>query len=144
MFYAFSVLFLVLGLVTGAPAVFRSIQMKKIRQNSSTTVGMIKSSQSSLGWLMTSELGKVSRPLILFHTPDDKEHIIEIIDNRGFLSRRYETGESVDVVYDKSAPEKAYLKREWDIARRDLWKAAVEIVSAAVLWAVGVSLGIPL
>lgn len=64
-------------------------------------------------------------------------------DNSGFMNRRYETGNTVEVVYHKDMPWKAYLNKEWALTRRDLWFAVGEIVLAAFLWSVGSYLGLP-
>lgn len=143
MFYSFSVLFFVLGLVTGLPAIFRLYGMEKIRKNGERTFGAVRSAESDLGWLMTGAMGRVTHPLIEFQVNGQK-HIIQVNDNRGFLAPRYDAGDSLEVIYDKNTPWNAYLKHEWQIARKDLLKAVVEIILSAVLWHTGVSLGMPL
>lgn len=143
MFYSFSVLFFVLGLVTAFPAIFRLAKMEKIRKNGVSTFGAIRSAESDLGWRMTGALGRVTHPLIEFQVNEQK-HIIQVNDNRGFLAPRYDRGDTLEVIYDKDMPWKAYIKQEWLIARKDLWKAAAEIVLAVVLWEIGVYLGMPL
>ena len=143
MFYSFSVLFFVLGLVTGIPAIFRLYGMEKIRKNGNRTFGVIRSADSDLGWRMTGALGRVDHPLIEFQVNDQK-HIIQTNDNRGFLAPRYDRGDTLEIIYDKDKPWNAYLKQEWQIAQKDLLKAVVEIVLAATLWWMGLSLGMPL
>ena len=143
MFYSFSVLFFVLSLVTAFPAIFRLVKMEKIRKNGVSTFGAIRSAESDLGWRMTGALGRVTHPLIEFQVNEHK-HIIQVNDNRGFLAPRYDRGDTLEVIYDKDMPWKAYIKQEWLIARKDLWKAAAEIVLAVVLWETRVYLGMPL
>ena len=143
MFYGFSVLFFVLSLVTGLPALFRLSKMEKIRKNSASTFGAVRAADSDLGWLMTGAMGRVTHPLIEFQVNGQK-HIIQVNDNRGFLAPRYDAGDSLEVIYDKDTPWKAYIQQEWRIARADSLKSVVEIILAIVLWETGVSLGMPL
>lgn len=143
MFYGFSVLFFVLSLVTGLPALFRLSKMEKIRKNSASTFGAVRAADSDLGWLMTGAMGRVTHPLIEFQVNGQK-HIIQVNDNRGFLAPRYDAGDSLEVIYDKDTPWKAYIQQEWRIARADSLKSVVEFILAIVLWETGLSLGMPL
>ena len=143
MFYGFSVLFFVLSLVTGLPALFRLSKMEKIRKNSASTFGAVRAADSDLGWLMTGAMGRVTHPLIEFQVNGQK-HIIQVNDNRGFLAPRYDAGDSLEVIYDKDTPWKAYIQQEWRIARADSLKSVLEIILAIILWETGVSLGMPL
>lgn len=143
MFYGFSVLFFALSLVTGLPALFRLSKMEKIRKNSASTFGAVRAADSDLGWLMTGAVGRVTHPLIEFQVNGQK-HIIQVNDNRGFLAPRYDAGDSLEVIYDKDTPWKAYIQQEWRIARADSLKSVVEFILAIVLWETGVSLGMPL
>ena len=143
MFYGFSVLFFVLSLVTGLPALLRLSKMEKIRKNSASTFGAVRAADSDLGWLMTGAVGRVTHPLIEFQVNGQK-HIIQVNDNRGFLAPRYDAGDSLEVIYDKDTPWKAYIQQEWRIARADSLKSVLEIILAIILWETGVSLGMPL
>jgi len=87
-------------------------------------------------------VGRSARPLVAFQV-NDKEYEVEMTDTSGFLNRRYNSGETVEVVYQKGEPWNAYLQHERTLARRDQWKALGEIFLAAVLWAIGAYLGIP-
>lgn len=142
MIYAFSLLFFILGLSTGIPAFFQWKRMEAIRRSSETTFGVIRSVGRSSGWNFLGEVGRSARPLVAFQVRD-KEHEVEMTDNSGFLNRRYETGGTVEVVYHKEMPWKAYLKQEWNNYRRDLWTAAAEVILAVVLWTVGAIFGLP-
>lgn len=143
MFYSFAVLCFVLGLVTALPALLRLSKMEKIRKNGISTFGAVSSAESDLGWRLTGALGRVTHPLIEFQVNEQK-HVIQVNDNRGFLAPRYDRGDTLEVVYDKDTPWKAYIKQEWFIARADLLKSIIEIILAIVLWETGVSLGMPL
>ena len=144
MIYAFSALFLILGLSTGIPAFFQWRRMKAIKRSSETTVGVVRTvGRSNNGWNFLGEVGRSARPLVAFRV-QDKEHEVEMTDNSGFLNRRYEPGNTVEVVYHKKEPWKAYLTLEWTLTRRDLWIAAGEIILAIAFWGIGVYLGIPL
>ncbi|MBI3169327.1 MAG: hypothetical protein HYZ22_12660 [Chloroflexi bacterium] len=142
MLYVYSVLLFALGLATGIPAILLFRRMENIRKHSSTTFGVVRSAGESREWNFLGEVGRSARPLVAFRV-QDTEHLVEMTDSSGFMNRRYETGVTVEVVYQKETPWKAYLQKEWQIARRDLWIAAAELVAAAVLWGVGVYLGIP-
>ena len=141
--YAFSALLFALSLVTGIPAILQFLKMRKIKQNSATATGTVKSDSSSLGWLMSSELGRVSRPLINYETPEKKELSIEIVASSAFKNRRYEPGETVEVVYNKDDPWQAYVKKEWHGTLRDLWLAGGELLAAVVFWSIGLALKLP-
>lgn len=142
--YAFAALFFILGLVTGIPAFFQWRRMETIKRSSATTSGVVRTvGRSNIGWNFLGEVGRSARPLVAFRV-EDKEYEVEMTDNSGFMNRRYETGNTVEVVYHMDEPWKAYLTSEWTFTRRDLWVAAGEIVLAVVLWETGVYLGIPI
>jgi hypothetical protein len=93
---------------------------------------------------MSSIIGKISYPKISYITPDEKERTIEVIQSSSFQNHRYKSGDTVVVVYDKSAPWQAYLQKEWDYVLRDLWMAGGELLAAAALWTIGLALKIPI
>lgn len=142
--YAFAALFFILALTTGIPAFFQWRRMETIKRSSATTSGVVRTvGRSNMGWNFLGEVGRSARPLVAFRV-EDKEYEVEMTDNSGFLNRRYDAGNTVEVVYHQEEPWKAYLTSEWTFTRRDLWIAAGEIVLAIVLWEIGVYLGIPL
>ena len=142
MIYAFSVLFLLLGLSTAIPAFFQWRRMEAIRRSSETTFGVIRSVGRSSGWNFLGEVGRSARPLVAFQV-QDTEHEVEMTDTSGFLNRRYEAGATVEVVYEKGMPWSAYLTLEWNLTRRDLWIGAGEVILAIALWSVGKIFGLP-
>jgi hypothetical protein len=143
MIYGFSALLFILGLATGIPAIPQLLRMRKIKENSAATHGLVQLQSTPNGGLMTSVLGKVNHPQFLYRTPDNKEYTIEVVDSSTFKFYRYKSGESVEIVYDKSSPWLAYVKREWDIAFRDLWMAGGELLVSIILWNVGVAFKLP-
>ncbi len=143
MIYGFSLLFVLLCLVTGLPALRKLFRMRKIKRNCATTTGEVISSKSSLGWLWTSTFGGVSRPLIRYHTPDGKELILEVVSSSMYTYRRYETGASEEIIYDQDRPGRAYARSEWGAALRELWIAGGSLVVAVALWVVGRALNLP-
>jgi len=143
MIYAFSALIFLLALSTGIPAFLLWRHIESIRRFSETTSGVVRTvGRSNLGWNFLGELGRSARPLVAFRARD-KEYEVEMTDNSGFMNRRYDAGNTVEVVYHKDMPWKAYLTSEWNYTRRDLWLAAGEILLAAVLWGVGKYFGLP-
>lgn len=141
--YAFAALFFILGLVTGIPAFFQWRRMETIKRSSATTSGVVRTvGRSNIGWNFLGEVGRSARPLVAFRV-GDKEYEVEMTDNSGFMNRRYEAGNTVEVVYQKDEPWKAFLTSEWTFTRRDLWIAAGEIILAIVLWETGTYLGLP-
>jgi hypothetical protein len=148
--YAFSVLLFVLSLATGIPAIPQLLRMQKIKQNSATATGAVLLGDHShlnngtMTGVMSSMLGKVSYVQISYQTPDKKERAIEIIDTVNFGIRRYKSGDSAIVIYDKAIPSLAYVKKEWDSALRDLWLAGGELLIAIILWNIGLALKVPI
>ena len=142
MIYAFSVLFFILGLSTGIPAFLQWRRMEAIRRSSESTFGVIRSVGRSSGWNFLGEVGRSARPLVAFQVRD-KEHEVEMTDTSGFLTRRYEAGATVEVVYEKGTPWNAYLTLERNFTRRDLWIGAGEVILAVVFWIVGKIFGLP-
>jgi hypothetical protein len=141
--YAFAALFFILALTTAIPAFMQWRRMEAIKQTSATTSGVVRMvGRSNIGWNFLGEVGRSARPLVAFRV-QDKEYEVEMTDNSGFLNRRYNAGNTVEVVYHKEEPWKAYLTSEWTFTRRDLWIAAGEIALAIVFWGIGVYLGIP-
>lgn len=142
--YAFAALFFILALTTGIPAFLQWRRMETIKHSSATTSGVVRTvGRSNIGWNFLGEVGRSARPLVAFRV-EDKEYEVEMTDTSGFMNRRYDAGNTVEVVYRKEEPWKAYLTSEWNFTRRDLWIAAGEIVLALALWQTGVYLGIPL
>ena len=142
--YAFAALFFILALTTAIPAFLQWRRMETIKRSSATTSGVVRTiGRSNIGWNFLGEVGRSARPLVAFRV-GDKEYEVEMTDTSGFMNRRYDAGNTVEVVYRKDEPWKAYLTSEWTFTRRDLWIAAGEIVLALVFWETGVYLGIPL
>jgi hypothetical protein len=150
MAYAFSALLFILGLATGIPAILQFLRMRKIKQNSATTAGAVllgdrpHLNDGEMTGVMSSILGKVSYVQISYQTPDNKERAIEIIETVNFGIRRYKSGDSAIVIYDKAIPSFAYVKKEWDKTLRDLWMAGGELLIATILWYVGHALNLPM
>lgn len=141
--YAFAALFFILSLTTGIPAFLQWRRMETIKQSSAITSGVVRTvGRSNIGWNFLGEVGRSARPLVAFQV-HEKEYEVEMTDTSGFMNRRYDAGNTVEVVYQKDMPWKAYLTSEWTFTRRDLWIAAGEIVLAIVFWGIGVYLGIP-
>ncbi len=141
--YAFAALFFILALTTAVPALLQLRRMDAIKQTSATTSGVVRTiGRSNIGWNFLGEVGRSARPLVAFRV-EDKEYEVEMTDTSGFMNRRYDAGNTVEVVYRKEEPWKAYLTSEWNFTRRDLWIAAGEVVLALALWQIGVYLGIP-
>jgi hypothetical protein len=144
MIYAFSFLFLILGLATGIPALLQLRRMEAIKRTGESTSGVVRTvGRSNIGWNFLGELGRSARPLVAFRV-QDKEYEVEMTDNSGFMNRRYDAGNTVEVVYRREEPWKAYLTLEWAFTRRDLWTATGEIFLAIFLWSTGVYFGLPL
>jgi hypothetical protein len=144
MIYAFSALLFVLSLATGIPAIPQLLRMREIKQNSASTTGLVILDAGSSGGLLSSVLGKVNHPQFLYRTPDKKEYTIEVVDSSAFKFYRYKSGESVEIAYDKNAPWKAYVKKEWDNALRDLWMSGGELLVSIILWNIGRALNLPM
>lgn len=143
MIYSISFLIFLLALSTGIPAILQWKRMEAIRRSGDTTSGVVRTvGRSNIGWNFLGELGRSARPLVAFNV-QGKEFEVEMTDTSGFMNPRYEAGNTVQVVYSKEAPWKAYLTSEWNFTRRDLWLAVGEIVLAVVLWGVGIYFGLP-
>ena len=141
--YAFAALFFILALTTAVPALLQLRRMEAIKRSSATTAGVVRTvGRSNIGWNFLGEVGRSARPSVAFRV-EDKEYEVEMTDTSGFMNRRYDAGNTVEVVYRKDEPWKAYLTSEWNFTRRDLWIAAGEVVLALALWQIGVYLGIP-
>ena len=142
--YTFAALFFILALTTAIPAFLQWRRMEMIKRSSATTSGVVRTvGRSNIGWNFLGEIGRSARPLVAFRV-EDKEYEVEMTDTSGFMNRRYDAGNTVEVVYRKDEPWKAYLTSEWTFTRRDLWIAAGEIVLALVFWETCLFLGIPL
>jgi hypothetical protein len=142
--YAFSVLFFILSLVTGIPAIPKLLRMRKIKQNSARTTGLVRVAPNTEGVRMAAFLGNTNYPQIFYRTADEKEHTIEVVDDSNFRMYRYESGESVEVVYDRKFPWQAYVGKEWNKGVRDVWMAGGELLLSILLWNIGLALGVPI
>ena len=149
MIYGIALLLFILGLSTGIPAIPQLLRMREIKKNSSTTTGIVQlntgahPNTGTTTGMMSSILGKVNYPQFFYRTPDEKELTIEVVDSSTFQSRRYKSGETVVIVYEKNAPWLAYVQKEWDNAFRDLWKAGGELLIAAILLVLGLIFKLP-
>ncbi len=144
MIYGFSFLLFILGLATGIPAIAPLLRMRGIKKDSATTNGLVQVNDNTSGGLLTSFLGKTRYPQILYEAPGGKELSIEVWDNSIYRLYRYKSGESVEVIYDKTAPWLAYPRKEWDNTLRDLWTAGAELLVAVALWNIGIALHLPM
>lgn len=121
MIYGFALLFFLLALVTGIPALRNLLRMRQINKNAGSTTGYVASMGNALGWLWTSDFGNVARPNIKYESPSGKEMAIEVVTGNMFTVLRYEQGMAVEVVFDRSAPWDAYARPEWMENLKDLW-----------------------
>ncbi len=150
MIYGLSLLLLVLALVVGVPAMRRFASMLTIKKNSGTTVGNVASRESAMntgGWLLgavsASEVVNHERPLVTYQAPAGKEMSVEVIPSNFLSQRKYITGETVEVVYDRSEPWHAYLTREWSATLREIWISIGIVAVAVILWIVGLAYDLP-
>jgi hypothetical protein len=144
MIYGIAMLLFILGLVVGIPALRRLLRMQSIKRKSQITLGRVESTdnainiqRSFMGMFVADEVTNHQRPLIRYQPAHEKEMSIEIIPSTFLSGRRYETGESVEVVYDLSEPWRAYPLREWTATARDLWIGSVISATALILWILG-------
>ncbi len=137
MIYGFSLLFLLLSLVLGIPALRQLLRMRAINRNPGVTPGQVTSNSSSLGWLWTASFGSVNRPLIRYQSPRGSEMVLEVADSSMFTNHRYNTGDNVEVVYDRDMPGRAYARPEWPAALREMTFSIISLVVAILLWIVG-------
>jgi hypothetical protein len=144
MIYGIALLVGILGLVTVIPAIPQLLRMRKIKQNSASTTGLVSLAPNTSGVRMAAFLGSVNHPQIFYRTPDGKELTLEVVDSSNFKLFRYKSGEAVGVVYDKNYPWEAYVTKEWDNALRDLWMGSGEVVAALALWYIGVAFNLPM
>ena len=144
MIYAIALLLFILGLVSVIPAIPQFLRMQKIKQNSLTTTGLVSLTPNSAGVRMAAFLGNTNHPQISYRTLDEKEYSIEIVDSSNFNKYRYESGESVKVVYNKKSPSEAYLTKEWNAILRDLWVGGGELLVSLVLLYIGIAFNLPL
>jgi len=144
MIYGIALLLFILGLVTVIPAIPQFSRMKKIKQNSVNTTGLVSWTPNSTGIRMASFLGSTHYTQISYRTLDGKECKIEVVDSSNFNWYRYQSGESVGVVYNKNFPWEAYVIKEWKNALRDLWMGSGELLVAITLYYIGVAFNLPL
>jgi hypothetical protein len=144
MIYGFSLLFVLLALVTGVPALRQMLAMRKINRNCATTSGEVVSDKSMLGWLWTSSFGRVSRSQVRYYPPQGEEMILVVHASSMFTFHRYEPHANVEVVYDRDRPGRAYAKPEWEVAKGELRIATASLLVAIVLWIAGLILHLPL
>ena len=144
MTYVFALLLFILGLVTLIPAIPQFLRMRKIKQSSVDTTGFVSLTPDSTGVRMASFLGNTHYPQIHYRTLDGKEYKIEVVDSSSFNWYRYQSGESVEVVYNKNFPWEAYVTKEWKHALRDLWMGSGEVLAAIILYDMGITFNLPL
>jgi hypothetical protein len=99
MIYGFALLFGLLAIVTGVPALRELLRMRQINKNAGSTTGYISSPGNALGWLWTADFGNVTRPNIKYESTAGKEMAIEVVTSSMFTFRRYEQGIAVRVVW---------------------------------------------
>lgn len=144
MIYGIALLLFILGLVTIIPAIPQFSRMRKIKQNSVNTTGLVSLTPDSTGIRMAAFLGNTHYPQIYYRTLDGKECKIEVVDSSNFNWYRYQSGEVVGVVYNKNFPWEAYVTKEWKNALRDLWMGSGELLVATILYYIGITFNLPL
>jgi hypothetical protein len=143
MIYGFSLLFLLLCLVIGIPAIRQMLFMQDVNKNGATTTGEVKSSKSAMGWLWMSSFGNQDRPLIRYQSPSGTEMLLEVTTSSVLPKRRYEPGQTLEVRYDSSRPGRAYLVAEWKVIVRELWLGSGALAMSIVLWIIGCVYNMP-
>ena len=143
MIYGFSLLSLLLALVFGIPALREWWRMRGIDRRAATTMGIVASSHSAMGWLWAAEFGNQDRPLVKYNLPRGEEMVLEIVTSSVLPRRRYEPGTSLDIVYDKDQPGAAYAKPEKGVILRELWVAAGALALSIVFWVLGEIFNLP-
>lgn len=138
MIYGISLLLIVLSLVMGIPSIRELLKMQDIKKNSATTQGRVSSSKNLLGrgtW--TAALGNQDRPRIQYYSPSGAEQVLEVKTNSIFPTRRYETGQALEVTYDSDHPSRSYVTQERIVALRELRLSSGALVIGLILWIIG-------
>jgi hypothetical protein len=140
MIYAFSLLFVILGLLVAIPAFRKLLYMGSIKKKSEITMGEVMSISNVMkrgGWWMSRiaavEVVDHDRPLIVYQPTKEKEMSVEVNPSNFLSGRKYTVGESAEVAYDLSEPWHAYLVREWTATIRDLSIGTAMSVAAIIL-----------
>jgi hypothetical protein len=137
MIYGLSIPLFLLAFIAGIPALRQLRRMRAVNRNCDRTAGEVAFAASSLGWLWTSTFGNVSRPLIRYRSPAGTEMAIEVATSSVFPGYRYEGGATVEVVYDRDMPGRAYAAPEWAVVRRELWIAVGSLLLAILCLVIG-------
>jgi hypothetical protein len=149
MIYAFSLLFVILGLLVAIPALRKLIYMQGIKTKSEVTTGRVMSIPNVMkrgGWWMSifaMEVVNHDRPLITYQPVKGKEMSLDVVPSNFLSGRKYKTGQSVEVAYDLSEPWRAYPVREWSATARDLWIGIAISIVGVILWIVGRAYNLP-
>jgi hypothetical protein len=89
MIYGLSLLFLLLALVFGIPAVREWRRMRRIDRRAASTMGVVTSSSSAMGWMWTASFGNQDRPLVGYSLPHGEPMVLEIVTSSVLPRRRY-------------------------------------------------------
>jgi hypothetical protein len=143
MIYGLSLLCLLLALVFGIPAVREWWRMRRIDRRPGSTLGIVTSSNSAMGWLWAASFGNQDRPRVSYSTPHGEPMVLEIVTSSVLPQRRYEPGTSLLIVYDKDQPGAAYAKSEKGVILREMWVAAGALVLAIAFWVIGEIFNLP-
>ncbi|MEN6570974.1 MAG: DUF3592 domain-containing protein [Anaerolineaceae bacterium] len=127
--YSLAFFLFVLALVFFLPGVRRILFMRRLKKKGIITLGTVLASKSATGWLWTASFGNQDRPLVGYQSSNGQKMIIQLATSSVLPQRRYEAGQTVQVMYDENCPERAFIVPEWKVALRETWVG----VAAALL-----------
>lgn len=137
MIFVFSLLFLLLGLTFGIPALRKWMFMREVQKNSVSTLGTVVSTKSATGWLWAASFGNQDRPLIRYQSATGTEMILEVTTSNFIPQRSYKPGEAVEILYDKTRPGRAFTTRDWKATLIDLWVGIGTLTLSVILYSIG-------
>lgn len=136
MIYGLSMLMALFALVFGIPALRALQRMRAIRASGMETLGRV-SEKSGTGWLWTASFGNQERLQVTYQPERGPEMVFGLNTSSVLPLRRYQPGQAVTVIYDRTMPGEAYVKGEWQVACRDGWMALGGLALAVLFLTLG-------
>ena len=114
------------GLTMLLPALSMLRKMREINKNGRSVPGTVINVSNTRNMLAGPAGGTAHRTRIQYRPPSAEEpYEIYQRDHNLLMSKDYSQGETVEVIYDASAPYKAYPKLEWTNTLKDFRSAGI-------------------
>lgn len=127
------------GLVVLIPALAKLRHMLDIRRKARSVLGTVMKTSSTRNMLAGPLGGTAYRTIIRYQPEKGGALEIWLRDHNLLMSKIFEQGQKVEVVYDAEAPHRAFTVTHWKAAIRDVWAGGLCLLAGGVMMYIGMA-----